>query len=147
MREPGALRISPADLHCPEHGGRPGRGSANLPWLGRFIAGCAFSGGYLWISRTIKPEPSLAFGYEGCTDSGMNKGLEIKEAPGYGALLGMFLGMLEQFCHAFCPTSWQHSPGENLFAHVLIEVVIGAFAGASLLAAISAIRNWLMQDR
>ncbi len=66
---------------------------------------------------------------------------------GYGALLGIVLGMLEQFCHAFCPTSWDHSPGENLFIHVLIEVVIGAFAGATLFAAISALRNWLMQDR
>jgi hypothetical protein len=66
---------------------------------------------------------------------------------GYGALLGIVLGMLQQFCHVFCPASWLHSPGENLFTHVLIEVVIGAFAGATLLAAISALRNWLMQDR
>jgi hypothetical protein len=58
----------------------------------------------------------------------------------------MLLGMLEQFCHAFCPTPWEHSPGENLFTHVLIEVVIGAFVGATLFATISALRNWLMQE-
>ncbi len=65
---------------------------------------------------------------------------------GYGALLGMLLGMLEQFCHAFCPATWQHIPGENLFTHVLIEVMIGALAGATLIAAASAIHNWLMRD-
>ncbi len=63
----------------------------------------------------------------------------------YGALLGMLLGIFEQFCHAFCPASWQHSPGENLFAPVLIEAVIGAVAGATLFAAFSAIRNWLVR--
>jgi hypothetical protein len=52
------------------------------PRLGRFIVGC-----------------------------GMKKGREPRKRwdPGhlapYGALLGMALAMMEQFCHAFCPTS------------------------------------------
>jgi hypothetical protein len=65
----------------------------------------------------------------------------------YGALLGMFLGMAEQFCHVLCPASWRHGPEGNVFARVLIEVVIGAVAGAALFAAISAIRNWLVQEK
>jgi hypothetical protein len=61
----------------------------------------------------------------------------------YGALLGMLGAMMEQFCHAFCPASWSYTPEGDLFAHVLIEVVAFAVAGAALLASIAAIRNWL----
>ena len=97
------------------------------PRLGRFIAGC-----------------------------GMKKGREPRKRWDtghlalYGALLGMALAMLEQFCHAFCPSSWSHTPGpqgDDLLAHVLIEVVIGAAAGAALFAAISSIRNRLMRGK
>ncbi len=63
-----------------------------------------------------------------------------------GALLGMVLGIMEQFCNAFCPDPWRHIPEGNLFAHVLTEVVIGAAAGAALFVAIAAIRNWLLRD-
>ena len=62
-----------------------------------------------------------------------------------GALLGSLLGIFEQFCHAFCPASWQYDPGSHLFGHVLLEVGVSAVAGATLFAAISAIRNWLVQ--
>jgi hypothetical protein len=65
----------------------------------------------------------------------------------YGALLGIFVGMVEQFCHAFCLPFWPQISGDDLFAHILIEVVAFALAGASLLAAISAIRNWFMRQR
>jgi hypothetical protein len=67
----------------------------------------------------------------------------------YGALLGALLGLMEQFCHAFCPASWtsRHTPGGSLFAHVFIEVAIGAFAGAALFTGISAVRNWLIRDK
>jgi hypothetical protein len=67
----------------------------------------------------------------------------------HGALLGMTLAMLEQFCHAFCPASGSHTPGSpagDLLVHVLLEVVIAAAAGATLFAAISLIRNRLMRD-
>ncbi len=68
----------------------------------------------------------------------------------YGALLGMSLAMIEQFCHAFCPASWGHTPGllgDDLFVHVLIEVVIGAAAGAALFAVVSSIRNRLVRGK
>jgi len=65
----------------------------------------------------------------------------------YGTLPGIFLAMMEQFCHAFCPASWRHTPGDNLFAHVVVEVVIGALAGATVFAAVSATRNWLVRER
>jgi hypothetical protein len=55
----------------------------------------------------------------------------------------MFMGMAEQFCHVLCPASWRHEPGGNLLSHVVLEVFIGAVAGAAVFATISAIRNWL----
>jgi hypothetical protein len=61
----------------------------------------------------------------------------------YGGLFGMLLAMMEQFCHAFCPASWHYVPEGDLFAHVLIEIVTFA-AGATLLAGITTIRNWLV---
>jgi hypothetical protein len=63
----------------------------------------------------------------------------------YGALLGMLGGMMEQFCHAFCPASWHYTPEGDLLAHVVIEVVAFAGAGAALLAAIATIRNWFIR--
>jgi multisubunit Na+/H+ antiporter MnhB subunit len=62
----------------------------------------------------------------------------------YGALLGLLLGMMEQFCHAFCPASWHYTVEGDLFTHVLVEFVAFAVAGATLLAATAAIRNWLV---
>jgi hypothetical protein len=64
----------------------------------------------------------------------------------HGALISMGLGVLGQLYHASCPASWQHVWGENLFSHVLVDVVIGAVAGAALFGAVSAIRNRLRQD-
>jgi hypothetical protein len=63
----------------------------------------------------------------------------------YGALLGMCAAIAEQFCHAFCPSAWRHTPEGDLFAHVVIEVVVFAAAGAALLGAICAIRNRLVR--
>ena len=67
-----------------------------------------------------------------------------------GALLGMVLAMMEQFRYAFDPASWIHTPvssGDDLLVHILIEVVIGAAAGATLFAAISSIRNRLIRGK
>jgi len=65
----------------------------------------------------------------------------------YGGLLGMLLAMMEQFCHAFCPASWNYSVREgDMLAHVLIEVVALAAAGAALLAGIALIRNRLSRE-
>ena len=82
----------------------------------------------------------------------MNLGSRAKQRwdtvhlSGYGALLGFLGAIIEQFCHAFCPASWGHEPGGNLFVHILLEILIGASAGAAVFAAISAIRNWLVQE-
>jgi hypothetical protein len=62
----------------------------------------------------------------------------------------MVLAMMEQFRHAFDPASWSHTPEpsrDELLVHILIEVVIGAAAGATLFAAISSIRNRLMRGK
>jgi hypothetical protein len=64
----------------------------------------------------------------------------------YGGLLGMLLAMMEQFCHAFCPAGWSYTREGDLLSHVLIEVVTFAAAGAALLTAIAAIRNWLIRE-
>jgi hypothetical protein len=53
--------------------------------------------------------------------------------------------MMEQFCHAFCRASWHYTPEGDLLAHVIIEVVAFAVAGAALLAAIATIRNWFVR--
>jgi len=58
----------------------------------------------------------------------------------------MLVAMTEQFCHAFCPASWSYTPEGDLLAHVLIEVVTFAAAGATLLASIAVIRNWLSRE-
>jgi hypothetical protein len=78
---------------------------------------------------------------------GSKKRWDTRSLAIYGALLGSFLGFLEQFCHAFCPASWRHEPSGNLFVHVLLEVVFGAVTGAALFAAVAAIRNRLIRDR
>ena len=58
----------------------------------------------------------------------------------------MFLAMMEQFCHAFCPASWHSAPEGDLISHVLIEVVAFTVAGAALLAVIAMIRHWLIRE-
>jgi hypothetical protein len=63
----------------------------------------------------------------------------------YGALLGICAAIAEQFCHAFCPSTWRQAPQGDLFTHVVIEVAVFAAAGAALLGAICAIRNWLVR--
>ena len=59
----------------------------------------------------------------------------------YGALLGLVGGMMLNFFDAF----WRQVPDDNQATHVLFEMVIFILAGASLLAAISATRNWLLR--
>jgi hypothetical protein len=78
---------------------------------------------------------------------GSRKRWETRRLALSGALLGGLLGIFEQFCHVFCPAPWGHNPGSNVVGHVLLEVGIGAVAGATLFAAISEIRNWLVQSR
>lgn len=63
----------------------------------------------------------------------------------YGALLGICAAIGEQFCHAFCPSTWRQTPEGDLFTHVITEVAVFAMAGAALLGGICAIRNRLVR--
>ena len=66
---------------------------------------------------------------------------DTKSSALYGALLGLVGGMALNFYDAF----WGHAPDDHQATHVLFEMVIFVLAGASLLAVISAIRNWLLR--
>jgi hypothetical protein len=59
----------------------------------------------------------------------------------YGALLGLVAGMMRNFFDAVRG----QVPDDDQAMHVLSEMVIFVVAGASLLAAISAVRNWLLR--
>ena len=59
----------------------------------------------------------------------------------YGALLGLVGGMTLTFFDAF----WGQVSDDHQAAPVLFEMVIFVLAGASLLAAIAATRNWLLR--
>jgi hypothetical protein len=59
----------------------------------------------------------------------------------YGALLGLVGGMTLNFFDAF----WGQVSDDHQAAPVLFKMVIFVLAGASLLAAISSIRNWLLR--
>jgi hypothetical protein len=59
----------------------------------------------------------------------------------YGALLGLVGGMMLNFFDAF----WGQVPGDHQATPVLFKMVILVLAGASLLAAISKIRNRLLR--
>ena len=59
----------------------------------------------------------------------------------YGALLGLVGGMTLNFFDAF----WGQVSDDHQAAPALFEMVIFVLAGASLLAAISATRNWLLR--
>ena len=60
-----------------------------------------------------------------------------------GGLVGLTVGILHNFYDAF----WNANSDSHLFAYLLTRVVIYVFAGALVLSVISAIRNWLIQDR
>jgi hypothetical protein len=59
----------------------------------------------------------------------------------YGALLGLVGGMALTFCDAF----WGQVSDDHQATPILFEMVIFVLTGASLLAAISSIRNWLLR--
>jgi hypothetical protein len=59
----------------------------------------------------------------------------------YGALLGLVGGMMLNFFDAFLG----QVPDDHQAAPVLFKMVILVLAGASLLAAIAATRNWLLR--
>ena len=59
----------------------------------------------------------------------------------YGALLGLVGGMTLNFFDAF----WGQVSDDHQATPALFKMVIFVLAGASLLAAISSIRNWLLR--
>jgi H+/Cl- antiporter ClcA len=60
-----------------------------------------------------------------------------------GGLVGLFAAVMHNFYDAFRSAI----PEGNLLVHVVSGVVIYVLTGALVLGLISAIRNWLMQDR
>ena len=71
----------------------------------------------------------------------LNNRWDTKGFALYGALLGLVGGMMLNFFDAF----WGQVSDDHQAAPVLFEMVIFVLAGASLLAAISATRNWLLR--
>ncbi len=71
----------------------------------------------------------------------LNNRWDTKGFALYGALLGLVGGMTLNFFDAF----WGQVSDDHQAAPVLFEMVIFVLAGASLLAAISATRNWLLR--
>jgi len=60
-----------------------------------------------------------------------------------GGLVGLFAAVMHNFYAAFRDAF----PEGNPFVYVVSGVVIYVLTGALVLGVISAIRNWLMQDR
>jgi len=60
-----------------------------------------------------------------------------------GGLVGLFAAVMHNFYAAFRGAF----PEGNPCVHIVSGVVIYVLAGALVLGVISAIRNWLMQDR
>jgi hypothetical protein len=66
-----------------------------------------------------------------------------KEFAFYGALLGLMVGVVHAYVHAF----WSRTGDANVVEHVLWETVISMVAGAALSAILAVIRNRLAQNR
>ena len=69
-----------------------------------------------------------------------------KEFALYGALVGLIAGIMRNFYYALSGRI-PGDPEDDLLTHLLPEMILFVVAGAALLAAIAAIRNWLMLDR
>ncbi|WP_457094521.1 hypothetical protein [Microvirga sp. P5_D2] len=64
-----------------------------------------------------------------------------REFAFYGALLGLLVGVVHNYVHAFWDTSYEG----DVSTHILTEMVIFIVGGAAGLAAVAAIRNWFRQ--
>jgi hypothetical protein len=64
----------------------------------------------------------------------------------YGALLGLIAGIMRNFYYAL-RGQIPDVPEDDLLTYLPPEMILFVVAGAALLAAIAAIRNWLMLDR
>jgi hypothetical protein len=72
----------------------------------------------------------------------MKQPWDTKRLALYGSGLGVLAGIIHAYVHAF----WSLPVEDDVLTHVLTRMVIFIAAGASLLAAVSAIRNSLMQN-
>jgi hypothetical protein len=61
----------------------------------------------------------------------------------YGALLGFAVGIVHTYVHAF----WSPSQSDDLIPHIITRMVLFVGTGAAVLAAVSAVRNWLVRRR
>jgi hypothetical protein len=61
----------------------------------------------------------------------------------YGGLLGLALGVIHAFGHAF----WSQPSDDHPVEHLLWEMALSIVTGAALPAFVAVIRNWLMRDR
>lgn len=59
----------------------------------------------------------------------------------YGAVIGLIVGIVHGYLHAF----WSDAAEGDAITHVRTRMVVFIVAGAVLLGAISAIRNWIMR--
>jgi hypothetical protein len=60
-----------------------------------------------------------------------------------GALLGLFVGVVHSYVHAF----WSPSSHDDLIPHIMTRMGTFIVDGAAVFAAMSALRNRLMQRR
>jgi hypothetical protein len=61
----------------------------------------------------------------------------------FGAALGVGVGIVHNFIHAF----WSRTFQDDLLTHIVARMCLFTVAGAVILGAISAIRNRLMRAR
>ncbi|MBM6584034.1 hypothetical protein ILT44_27930 [Microvirga sp. BT689] len=66
---------------------------------------------------------------------------DLKEFAFYGALLGLFFGVVNAYVHAF----WSQPHDHNEIKHILWMMVVYVGAGAALSATLAVIRNRLMR--
>jgi hypothetical protein len=64
-----------------------------------------------------------------------------KELAFYGGLLGLLVGVVHSYVHAF----WSPPFEDDLLTHILGQMALFIGSGAAGLAAVAAIRNWLMR--
>jgi len=69
----------------------------------------------------------------------MKQPWDTKRLALYGAGLGILAGIIHAYVHAF----WSLPVEDDVLTHVLTRMVMFVVAGASSLAAVSAISNWL----
>jgi uncharacterized membrane protein YeaQ/YmgE (transglycosylase-associated protein family) len=65
----------------------------------------------------------------------------MKVLAHYGTVLSSVLGIIPAYVHAF----WSQNPDDHVIEHILWTIIFRVVVGAALLAAVAAIRNWLVR--